>query len=49
MIEGDSVVVRYPAGRPERATALPPGDVRTRVGMTLLLPDRARRPWRPVM
>ncbi|MBB5117030.1 hypothetical protein AF335_24675 [Streptomyces eurocidicus] len=37
VIEGDTVVVRYPAGRPDRATALPPGDVRTRVGMGLLL------------
>ncbi|UQI47934.1 hypothetical protein M1P56_28160 [Streptomyces sp. HU2014] len=37
VVEGDAVVVRYPAGRPERATALPPGDVRTRIGMVLLL------------
>ncbi|MGK5731241.1 hypothetical protein [Streptomyces sp. URMC 124] len=37
VIEGDTVVVRYPQGRPDRATAIPPGDTRTRVGMGILL------------
>ncbi|WP_179082599.1 DUF3592 domain-containing protein [Streptomyces rectiverticillatus] len=37
VIEGDTVVIRYPQGRPDRATALPPGDVRTRVGTGILL------------
>ncbi len=30
VFEGDAVVVRYPAGRPDRATATPPGDGRVR-------------------
>ncbi|MEV4927587.1 DUF3592 domain-containing protein [Streptomyces roseoverticillatus] len=37
VIEGDAVTVRYPQGRPDRATALPPGDVRTWVGTGVLL------------
>ncbi|WP_424891117.1 DUF3592 domain-containing protein [Streptomyces sp. XH2] len=37
VIEGDVVPVRYPQGRPDRATALPPGDVRTWVGTGVLL------------
>ncbi|GGX91269.1 DUF3592 domain-containing protein [Streptomyces hiroshimensis] len=37
VIEGDSVVIRYPQGRPDRATAIPPGDARTRVGTGILL------------
>ncbi|WP_058046215.1 DUF3592 domain-containing protein [Streptomyces roseifaciens] len=37
VIEGDTVVVRHPQGRPDRATAIPPGDARTRVGMGILL------------
>lgn len=30
VFEGDPVVVRYPHGRPDRATALPPGDRRVK-------------------
>ncbi|MFF7727273.1 DUF3592 domain-containing protein [Streptomyces sp. NPDC008001] len=37
VIEGDEVTVRYPQGRPDRATALPPGDARTWVGTGVLL------------
>ncbi|MEU3753019.1 DUF3592 domain-containing protein [Streptomyces olivoreticuli] len=37
VVEGDTVVVRYPRGRPDRATALAPGDSRTLVGTGVLL------------
>ncbi|MEU7166970.1 DUF3592 domain-containing protein [Streptomyces morookaense] len=32
VFEGDTVVVRHPPGRPDRATAVPPGDRGTRAG-----------------
>ncbi|MFI1799228.1 DUF3592 domain-containing protein [Streptomyces sp. NPDC020379] len=37
VVEGDTVTVRYPPGRPDRATALPPGDSRTLLGTVVLL------------
>ncbi|MGW2369789.1 DUF3592 domain-containing protein [Streptomyces sp. NPDC001667] len=37
VVEGDVVTVRYPEGRPDRATALAPGDSRTLLGMGVLL------------
>ncbi|MBT2384603.1 DUF3592 domain-containing protein [Streptomyces sp. ISL-11] len=37
VIEGDAIVIRYPEGRPDRATAIPPGDARTWVGTGILL------------
>ncbi|CAM5407723.1 DUF3592 domain-containing protein [Streptomyces abikoensis] len=37
VIEGDAVTIRYPQGRPDRATALPPGDARTWAGTGVLL------------
>ncbi|MEU2515027.1 DUF3592 domain-containing protein [Streptomyces syringium] len=37
VVPGDTVPVRYPAGRPDRATAIPPGDSKTLVGIGVLL------------
>ncbi|WP_338932120.1 DUF3592 domain-containing protein [Streptomyces netropsis] len=37
VVPGDTVPVRYPAGRPDRATAIPPGDTKTLVGTGVLL------------
>ncbi|MFF7687933.1 DUF3592 domain-containing protein [Streptomyces syringium] len=37
VVPGDTVPVRYPAGRPDRATAIPPGDTKTVVGIGVLL------------